>query len=190
MSIPPRTPLTATRSFGRLEVATLSASTPAKSRRRGKATVAPDPGVDRPGAPTPDEYAVFIRGVELRDVRLTEAHVHSHISRFDSDSSTVKVDMRAEIQRLPKQDRHTFEAVATLDLTAVDAEGGEQARITVTYALRYDGDVEPTDGMLDIFRNLNVSVNVWPYLREYVQQTVTRFGWTPLVLPSLKTLRT
>jgi len=173
----------------RREASAVTAPTAPKTRQRGRR--APTSASPKAGtvSPSPEAYAAFIRGVELRDVRLTEAHAISHASRFDSEALTVDVGMEGRIERVPAEDCHAFEAHATLALTATDQEGREQARVTATYALRYDSEVEPTDAMLDIFLNLNASVNVWPYLREYAQQTITRFGWTPLVLPSLKTLR-
>lgn len=53
--------------------------------------------------------------------------------------------------------------------------------------LRYKSELHPDEGFLEVFSNVNLKVNSWPYLRECVQQTITRFGRTPLVLPVLKT---
>jgi preprotein translocase subunit SecB len=159
---------------------------PTKTRPRRKKTGSAAPPA--PERPSREAYAEFIRGVELRDIRLTETHAKSHVSRFDSDALKIKVDVRGTIKRVLEPGRHGFEADVTIDLSATDDDGHEHATGESSYALLYTSQVEPTDGMLEVFLNLNVSVNAWPYLREHVQQTITRFGWNPLILPPLKTL--
>ena len=162
-----------------------------RAPRKSRATTKKDPDTTAaaPELPSHEAYAEFIDGVELRDIRLTETHATSKASRFDTDALQVKIDVRSGIERIAGQELPSFEAHVTLDLEATDADGHERATITSTYALLYESKIEPTDGMLEIFLNLNVSVNAWPYLREHVQGTITRFGWNPLILPPLKTLR-
>lgn len=141
--------------------------------------------------PPPEEYAKFIQGIELLDVRLVSSHATSNAIRPDASELRLRVRYRSDITRLHNAGTYVFEAYPRLKVIASKAEGEDPAgEVEVRLGLRYESKLEPTDGFLEIFSQVNLQVNAWPYLREYVQQTITRFGWTPLVLPTLKTAPT
>ena len=138
--------------------------------------------------PSPEEYAEFIRGIELLDVRLVSSAAHSDVHRPEASDLKLLVKYGSDMARLDSAVGYTFEAYPQLRVEARNRDDDELAGyVEVRFGLRYQSELEPIDGLLEIFSNVNLQVNAWPYLREYVQQTITRFGWTPLVLPTLKT---
>lgn len=137
--------------------------------------------------PTPEEYAEFIQGIELLDVRLISSDAHSGAYRAEATELKLLVRYGSDIARVGSAEGYAFEAHPRLRVEARKGDGDEPAgHVEVRFGLRYKSEFEPTDGFLEIFSNVNLQMNAWPYLREYVQQTITRFGWTPLVLPMLK----
>jgi hypothetical protein len=58
----------------------------------------------------------------------------------------------------------------------------------VTFALEYhSGEISRfPDSVLEEFARVNGVYNAWPYLREYVQTTVSRMNLPPLLLPLLR----
>ncbi|MBN2053445.1 hypothetical protein JW905_00900 [bacterium] len=48
--------------------------------------------------------------------------------------------------------------------------------------MRYDAP-DFNDSVWDVFSALNIPLNAWPYLREYVQNVTQRLGIPPLTLP-------
>lgn len=138
--------------------------------------------------PSPEEYAEFIRGIELLDVRLVSSESRSDVYRPEAPELKLLVRYESDIARVDSAEGYAFEAYPRLRVEARQGDDDEPAgHVEVRYGLRYQSELEPTDGFLEIFSNVNLQVNAWPYLREYVQQAITRFGWTPLVLPTLKT---
>lgn len=137
--------------------------------------------------PSPEEYAEFIQGIELLDVRLISSEAHSGAYQPEAPELKLLVRYGSDIARVDSAEGYAFEAYPRLRVEAQKGDGDEPAgHVEVRFGLRYKSEFEPTDGFLEIFSNVNLQMNAWPYLREYVQQTITRFGWTPLVLPMLK----
>lgn len=145
-------------------------------------------GAARTKLPSPEEYAKFVNGIELLDVRLVNSEVNSGAIRPDPSSLQLHVKYGSNVVRLDGAEPFEFEAYPSLEVTARRAGTDERTgTVRVRLGLRYRSVLEPTDPYLEVFSKVNLQVNAWPYLREYVHQTITRFGWTPLVLPTLKT---
>ena len=57
-----------------------------------------------------------------------------------------------------------------------------------TYAVDYQlrEGFEPSPKQVKAFKDGNVIFNCWPYFREYLQNSVQRMGFPPLVAPFLR----
>lgn len=112
---------------------------------------------------------------------------NSSVYRPEASNLKLLVKYGSDIARVESAEGHAFEAFPRLRVEAHKGDSDDLAgHIEVRFGLRYKSELEPTDGFLEIFTNVNLQVNAWPYLREYVHQAISRFGWTPLVLPTLK----
>lgn len=60
--------------------------------------------------------------------------------------------------------------------------------INCTFELSYDLKPEfaPTVEQIRAFKDGNAIFNCWPYCRQYVQETILRLGYPPLILPFLR----
>jgi hypothetical protein len=140
------------------------------------------------GPSSPDAYREFIRHLELEAVWLKACHIENHFGPRMPPSPTVAIASTA--QWTPTEGG--FEAVSrfTVTITFEESAGATQqseaATIEVSFGLRFRSGVSITEALFDVFRDANLPVNSWPYLREFLSTTSGRFGWQPFTLPVLK----
>lgn len=139
--------------------------------------------------PTPEAYHAFVAELELRGVRLISSEVRT--SGFPPIGSEIAVDYAQDVRVEPFDGgfEMVFAAEFTFrppaDETAPDSSG----RVAAAFGLLYTGTTEPegdVEGYYDVFKEVSLPVNAWPYVREFVQSTMMRMGWPPLTLPLLK----
>jgi len=58
--------------------------------------------------------------------------------------------------------------------------------ISATFDLTYTSKTPLTDELFQVFSEINLPVNVWPYLRELTGSMTSRMDLPPFVLPLLK----
>jgi len=132
-----------------------------------------------------DKYAEFIRGLQIVDV-----HFRGASFRFSPELRTMDkpppLSMNMEA-KLSSVEPDVFEAVQTLKL---EGRAKPKARLLVNMKCElvavYRTSVEVTPALFDLFKNSTLILNIWPYLREFVQSCTVRAGLPPLVLPLAK----
>lgn len=133
--------------------------------------------------PSPEEYAKFIAGLDIQSVRLTEAH--AKLERNPSGSLRFAVDPKSVESFGPEREGEGFWAGLALKLVLED-EQGPFGYVQVRVAVYYASPVFPDEGTFQTFKERNLPVNVWPYLRLYVDFFTSQMGLPRLVLPALK----
>jgi len=133
------------------------------------------PGISR------EAYAAFIGQIELRDIWLHAAKVINPHGPRSPKGAKFRFASEVGWEAQPQGFR-------AFDHAHVYIENGETifAEIDVTFALDFASPMPLTDEVFKIFGELNLPVNTWPYLREFVSTTTGRMGWRPLTLPALK----
>ena len=126
-------------------------------------------------------YAAFIRQIELLHIWLHSAHVANmhgpdtpeHVSiQVDSDA---RCEARSSGFRAFQCYKLRFQTTDTL-----------LAEVEATFGLDFASNESMTDGLFALFGEVNLPVNTWPYLREFVATVLGRMGWTVVTLPALK----
>lgn len=133
---------------------------------------------------TPEEYGAFIAQLNISGVYLS--------------SSTLKrmrmPNLEGDLTFEEKFGRNKFEATeagfcALYPYTISLVESGEETpfgEIRCVFAAEYTSEMPLTKELFEVFRDLNLPLNVWPYVREYVHSATHRMGLPTLVLRSLK----
>lgn len=133
---------------------------------------------------SPDAYRRFIEHVELKQVLLTNASVRRVRSPVPDGG------LAFEHKFTKRGFSHVdggFEATLHMLVRLLDEESDPAfAEIRAAYSAIYESDVAMTDEIFEIFGDLNLPVNVYPYLREFVHSATSRMGFPGLVLPTLK----
>lgn len=124
----------------------------------------------------------FLRALQLEGVRMTSGEFSASTpypgGRLEAEVATKEVDVEPDDEAFVA--RQTLQLVGTL-------KGGEEAvvRVRATYALRYRTKMPITEELIPPFSELSLSVQTWPFFREFVQSSLARMNWPQLSLPIL-----
>ena len=129
----------------------------------------------------PQEYAAFIRQIELVHVWLDEANLANHHGPNAPEHAAVQIESSTSYESWEAG----FQAIQSYEVQMVEGEK-VLADIEVRFGLRFTSKEEMTEERFAVFREVNLPVNTWPYLREFVSTTLGRMGWQPITLPTLK----
>ena len=71
-------------------------------------------------------------------------------------------------------------------LSANSKEKKSALKIEATYIAVFDSVKEITDDFFDVYKEISLPLNIWPFFRELVNSTTARMNVPPLTLPLLK----
>ena len=132
-------------------------------------------------AVSPAAYAAFLRQIELAAIWLQEARISNRRGPEPPERATVRLDSHATWTPYSEG----FRILHHYDIRIEDSDS-LLAEIEVTFGLQFTSEAELTDELFSVFREVNLPVNTWPYLREFLATTAGRMNWVPFVLPTLK----
>lgn len=133
---------------------------------------------------SPEDYREFINQIELQHIVLASASIKRHgVPTFEG---TLSYDQKPT-KREYESSANGFEATLHY-LVELREEGNDQpfGEIRTAFTASYRSEEEMTDVVFDVFGELNLPVNVYPYIREFVHSSTARMGFPGLVLPTLK----
>ncbi len=130
---------------------------------------------------TADQYAAFIRQIELAALWLHDAHIQNHAGPDTPERAVIAIASDAEWADQGDGFRVLHHYHVSLMATDTALAG-----IDVTFGLRFTSASPMTDAIFGHFEEVNLPVNTWPYLREFVATTLGRMNWLPFTLPALK----
>jgi hypothetical protein len=135
----------------------------------------------RESSPIQEEYRDFIAQIELVDIWLRSIQAENRHGPLKPDNVNVGVESTARWEPTEVGFRafHSY-------TVAIESEGSRAAEVLVTFALDFSSPQLMTDRLFNVFAEVNLPVNTWPYLRAYLADMVARMGWTPLTLPAFK----
>lgn len=134
---------------------------------------------------TPAIYNEFIKGLEIAEIRLERlrADFHGADNTFEGDLSIAYKDTK----KYEKQKNGEYKISHKYNITfSTEDKGAVFFKFGCTFALVLKTPAELTPGLWRVFKERNLYMNTWPYLRELFQNTITRFNLPPLTLPALK----
>jgi len=123
-------------------------------------------------------------------VALKIVHLWETECKRDVEFKPKKLDISMDIttSKLNSRDEKLLPYSCQIYLTATDkTEAKEAFVISAKYCLVYEfkEEYEASEQEFENFGRINVVFNAWPYIREYVQNTLARMNFGPLVLPSV-----
>jgi hypothetical protein len=141
-----------------------------------------------PKLPPPEEYGRFVAGLDLQRVRLIESTIRAS-EPMSPDPSNNEVKLEETYSAISTEDG--FEAMGIFRVQVKKRETNiEQGIIEVKFGFLYFSDmkldVDDFPGYFEIFKQLVLPINVWPFAREYIQNSIVRMGWAPFTLPLRK----
>lgn len=130
---------------------------------------------------SPKAYAAFVGEIELEAIWLNDARVRNHQGPDAPERSNIRVDMDARWE----DHQGGFRTYCQYKVR-VKAGNTPSLDVDVTFGLDFSSGQPMTEEIFAIFSDVNLPVNTWPYLREYVATTMGRMNWTAFTLPTFK----
>lgn len=150
----------------------------------------------KPSRPTPEEYGKFIKGLELRDVLLIESCGKRKFLPTPGATLGYSVKSLKPIWQV-YADGFTITATYDIQLTQErderEQETGQTAQqetfgsFRIGFEMVYASNTPLTEAYFEIFKQVNLPVNVWPYVRQHIHQQSVLMGLPALVLPVHRT---
>lgn len=132
-------------------------------------------------AVSPAEYAAFIEGIKLERLWLVEATIRNHAGPHTPTEALLRVVDDPDWCEI----EGGFRAQSHYKVR-VTANEEPQAEIDVTFAVDFASPAPMTEDLFDLFGFVNLPLNTWPFLREFVHTSFGRMDWVPFALPAVK----
>ncbi|MDT7919968.1 MAG: sigma-70 family RNA polymerase sigma factor [Meiothermus sp.] len=130
--------------------------------------------------PDPELYAAFVTGLELLGIELKE--LSAKLERTPEGKKSIRYELEPFG---PEALNGGFRAGLTMKLALQD-DDKPFGQIVVKVAASYKSQVLPEQHFFKVFASRNLPLNLWPYLRLYVDFLVSQMGLPRLTLPLLK----
>ena len=132
----------------------------------------------------PKKYASILKNVELREIFLESSTSEIFRDNIDPQKTmAVEIRERASFEQIKSRLKITHKYY----LTAKNTDSKDVAiKITAGFRLNFESKGTIGKDFFDIFRDINLPYNSWPYFREFVQSMMQRMNIPPLTLPFLK----
>lgn len=134
---------------------------------------------------SPEEYKKILKGLDLISISLKESK--AFINTDINPPIELSIQIKDEASYKIKDDGFVF----IFQKYKIDARKPESKtrfiQIEVVFLVKVHSEDKFTDDFFDIYKNVSLHLNTWPYLREFVNQTTSRMNIPPLTLPFYKT---
>ena len=131
----------------------------------------------------PIEYRKLLQQVELQSIVLDSCSVKTNRDRL---AGNMKLDIRNKMEYAIEEELSAI-VTAKYDLTATKSTKKDFAlKLGCIYRVTLTSEKPIIGEFMDIFINVNIHTNTWPYFREFVQSTLQRIGYPPFTLPFFK----
>lgn len=133
----------------------------------------------------PEDYAAFISQIELHSIWLSEASIKNHQGAVAPDQGEYSFETRT--RWTPHGGGFTAWHDYRIRLqrpNVVDEQ--PYLEIEVRFGVDFESRLEMNDTIFATFREINLPLNTWPYLRSFIADTLGRLNWAPITLPAFK----
>lgn len=130
---------------------------------------------------SPEEYREILDGIQLENLFVKALKSQVDHTLF-SEGMTISIRDKASYSNV--EDGFTVEHKYTL--ASKNEEKKTAIKIECTYVLAFSSENDISDEFFEIYKDISLPLNVWPFFRELVHSITTRMNIPPLTLPLLK----
>ena len=130
---------------------------------------------------SPQKYKSILDGIEINSI-----YLKSLKSTIDPGLITegMSISIKDNASYVTTENGFIIENKYTL--TSKNRDKKIVLKIESNYVLHFTSRLEVTDDFFDIYKNISLPLNVWPFFRELVNSITARMNIPPLTLPLLK----
>lgn len=134
----------------------------------------------------PEEYKEILKCIDLRSISLIESSFK--MSEDFNAAGRVSLNMNDKYSFEEKENLIVFHANFKFIGSKDDSSISKKAPLFTLkgkFIAIYEKnkEVQITNDFFEVFKEISLSMIVWPYIREYIQSTIVRSGLPPFTLP-------
>ena len=139
-----------------------------------------------------EKYNNFVHSVELLDLFISELSFKRLGFPPEDGDIPIKVSLRATKNSYEKVDKNIYEITHSVSFKLETFDKKEPKKknkffeLKATYKLIYQSELELDDEIFELFSKRNIPVNIIPFLRETIHNSMYRAGLPPFLLPVVK----
>jgi len=133
----------------------------------------------------PKSYVQILNSIELRGIHLESCSVkHNREHLIKQKGLAVSVRDKVSYEQHDKELRVLHKYYLTVKKPEMAKDFA--LKMSASFRLTYLTDSPIHEDFFDVFKAVSLSVNSWPYFREFVQSMTQRMSIQPLTLPLIK----
>lgn len=134
---------------------------------------------------SPEEFRKILDGIDLKSISLQESRAYLNPEIKIPQNITSKISEEANYKI---RDSGIVDIFQKYKVDARQPKSKSRyIQIEITFLVRIASDLEFTEDFFEVYKSINLHLNTWPYLREFVNQATARMNVPPLTLPLYKT---
>jgi preprotein translocase subunit SecB len=133
----------------------------------------------------PKKYVSILKKIDLKEIYLESCSSEIRREHFKlKENLEVKIRDNASYEQI----KNKLKIKHKYFLTAKRPKAGKDfsLKASATFCLIFSTQEPIEKDFFDIFREINLMLNTWPYFREFVQSMTQRMNVPPLTLPFVK----
>ena len=127
---------------------------------------------------TPEEYSSILTSIKLDNIFLSDGNVK--VFECVSEGGSINLNFKDKYSFSESESNACFIASFKFDGIIGEQENAEKL-FTISGEFK---EVTITKDFFDVFKEISLSVFIWPYFREYIQNMIVRTGLPSFTLPA------
>jgi preprotein translocase subunit SecB len=129
----------------------------------------------------PEEYSEILKGIQLVNISLLKLNSSIDKKNF-GDKLTIDIKVEMSYEKIAGG----FFSIAAYKIIAKSKNDEIALEFDITYRADFTSVKEVTDSFFEVYKNVSLPLNTWPFVRELVNSTTARMNIPPLTLPLFK----
>lgn|SRR5574344_253119 len=131
---------------------------------------------------TPEEYSSILKTFELEDIALSEGSFK--VNDCSKNGGTINLNFKDKYTYSDIGNKVIFHASFKLN-GAMDDTNETLFKMSGDFKITNSKDKEVviTEDFFNVYKEVSLTFLIWPYFREYIQNTLLKAGIPPLILP-------
>lgn len=129
----------------------------------------------------PQEYKRILDGIQLENILIKNIN-----AKIDHEilKEGLKININDKSSYTETEDGFVVED--KFSLSSLNKDRKIALKIECTYILSFTSSCKITQDFFDVYKEISLPLNVWPFFREIVNSMTSRMNIPPLTLPLLK----
>lgn len=134
---------------------------------------------------SPEEYSKILKGIDLRTISLNKSKAYYNYELKIPENLSIKIDDSAEYKT---RKNNIVDIFQTYKVDARPPKSKSRyVHIEITFVVTLLSEFDFNDDFFEVYKEISLKLNTWPYLREFVNQATSRMNIPPLTIPLFKT---